>query len=642
MKPIRFALTHVFLYLLILNVHAELMAPEKEFGAGFLRQASLIPGSNHFFSVSTNRIFIWDMNSGQQIAVLSDHSDQIITARASQDGSLIYSLAQNGVIHVWNLNTKAKIQTSFLNNSSFRFAKFSPNGDSVIVSEITKQNAQLYEVGSGELLREFAHSGAVVCFDFWEDDSNAPRLLLTGSFDGAAILWNVDSGEQLQVFQAHSGGIASVNIAPDGQRCVTAGFDANFAEWNLEQGIGYFSKSNQTSSVRSVNYSADGGQILTAGDIRITRWSSMTGEKINTLEGHSLGVTVAVSVPNRNEIISYGIDNRIYLWNASEGSIIQTFKGHNPGVYSLAFSPDGSELLTGNGDTVAVIYDIDSEQRKVTLESSDPWERHIDVINSVDFSPSGNKALTGSFDGMVKLWNPVTGELLKTLREETDRVYYFYQARFAHPLNENIVLTASEDQTAKMWNGDSGDILHTFIGHTGSVHTVAYWPETPDEKPAKVITGGADKKIIMWNSVSNEILQTYDGHTGRVLCLTVSSDGEWILSGSLDKTAILWDRANGELIHVFSGHTGQINAVAFSPDNQYILTASGDSTFKIWDAATFELIVSVNAHLDKVQSAIFSPNGEKIATGSFDGTAKIWSVNELTGKTSIRDFMLHD
>ena len=45
---------------------------------------------------------------------------------------------------------------------------------------------------------------------------------------------------------------------------------------------------------------------------------------------------------------------------------------------------------------------------------------HNDAVNSLAFSPDGNTIASGSEDESIKLWNPQTGDLIRTLHGNRD------------------------------------------------------------------------------------------------------------------------------------------------------------------------------------------------------------------------------
>jgi len=51
------------------------------------------------------------------------------------------------------------------------------------------------------------------------------RLVLTGSFDNTARLWDVSSGREIRSFEGHSGPVTSVAFSPDGRLVLTGSGD---------------------------------------------------------------------------------------------------------------------------------------------------------------------------------------------------------------------------------------------------------------------------------------------------------------------------------------------------------------------------------------------------------------------------------
>src|SRR5437773_9534043 len=55
----------------------------------------------------------------------------------------------------------------------------------------------------------------------------------------------------------------------------------------------------------------------------------------------------------------------------------------------------------------------------VSAEQIRVLEGHKFSVEAEDFSADGKTLITGSRDGTIKVWNPQTGELLRTLTEHT-------------------------------------------------------------------------------------------------------------------------------------------------------------------------------------------------------------------------------
>jgi WD40 repeat protein len=57
------------------------------------------------------------------------------------------------------------------------------------------------------------------------------KLLLTGSADKTARLWDVSSGQLLRVLSGHTAAVTSVAFTPDGKRIVTTSLDKTVRTW---------------------------------------------------------------------------------------------------------------------------------------------------------------------------------------------------------------------------------------------------------------------------------------------------------------------------------------------------------------------------------------------------------------------------
>ena len=93
-------------------------------------------------------------------------------------------------------------------------------------------------------------------------------------------------------------------------------------------------------------------------------------------------------------------------------------------------------------------------------------------VSSVAFSPDGGRVLSGSEDATIKLWNAVTGALLRTFHGHSDRVF-----SVAFSPDGNRVLSGSHDKTVRLWDAATGALLRTFERQSGWVTSVAFSPD---------------------------------------------------------------------------------------------------------------------------------------------------------------------
>lgn len=103
--------------------------------------------------------------------------------------------------------------------------------------------------------------------------------------------------------------------------------------------------------------------------------------------------------PIHNRIIAGGQNNTATIRDAVTGDVIQTLQGHDQAITDTDFSPDGNTALTASWDGTARVWDVASGINLQVLRG------HTRPVLSVSVSPDGTQAVTASEDGSVRVWN---------------------------------------------------------------------------------------------------------------------------------------------------------------------------------------------------------------------------------------------
>ena len=129
----------------------------------------------------------------------------------------------------------------------------------------------------------------------------------------------------------------------------------------------------------------------------------------------------------------------------------------------------------------------------------------------------------------------------------------------------------------RLWNPNTGEHLRTLTGHTGGVLSVSFSPDG-----SALASGSDDKTVRLWDANTGEHLRTLTGHTGSVFSVSFSPDGSALASGSVDGTVRLWDAETGEHLRTLTGHTAWVYSVSFNPDGTALASGSWDGTILLW------------------------------------------------------------
>jgi cytochrome c len=281
------------------------------------------------------------------------------------------------------------------------------------------------------------HGGPVRAIALSEDGETA----FTGGFDGAAIVWTLDSGAARRVLRFHDDQVNAVAALPDG-RFATGGADGRIAIWGKEGGAPARVLEDHQAQVSSLALSPDGKTLASGSWDRTIRLWPLDGGAPRVLEGHRDSVN-AVAFLADGTLASAGYDATLRLWSADAAAPPAIFTLPSP-LNTLAALPSGRlaagcadghlRVVDKSGKTVAeakisatpitslaaskdgrLIAAAGLKGAIAVLDAGNLAAVHNLVgpglpVWSAAFTPDARFLLTGGTDGIVRQWDMATGE----------------------------------------------------------------------------------------------------------------------------------------------------------------------------------------------------------------------------------------
>lgn len=217
-------------------------------------------------AIGTRAASVWDLHTRRELHRFP-HASVVNGVAFHPDGDILASCSSDGTARLWDLKTgKERLRlrhaggTRYDDNTSTATVSavaFDPTGARLATA--CERSARVWRLPSSQVVHELTHPGTV------RDVSFHPQALslVTACEDGAARLWDLETGTETQRFTS-DGALHSVAVDPTGRRLAAGGYGVSHV-WDLRTGEETH-RLYSTGFVRAVAFDRAGIRLITADE----------------------------------------------------------------------------------------------------------------------------------------------------------------------------------------------------------------------------------------------------------------------------------------------------------------------------------------------------------------------------------------
>ncbi|HEX6884054.1 MAG TPA: protein kinase [Planctomycetota bacterium] len=370
------------------------------------------PAGRRLAAFGTEGVELWDADTRARLAVLSAGQEDIADVAWTPDGARLAASAWDGSLSLWDVEAARLIEVLRVSEARLQRLAWSPDGRWLAAGDWDSR-VHVWDARTLQRVHLSDRMGGYVLALDWSPDST---LLAVGGHGIVIELLQAGTWERIGRLVGHTASVRALDFAPDGRTLASASALGNVRLWDLTQAdwrSEHRSGSQQTPA--GVAFSPDGAEVAVGwseGELEIWDARARALARRSGLPGRIRHLDWAHGAPR---LAATGWDRDILVLDASLAGTPLRLEVEAP--TEAHFDPSGTLLAATAQDGLVRMWDLQSGNL-VWAEGTPParsdWPGDL---FGASWSPTGDELVTCSQDGRIQVRDAFTGRL----RRETVR-----------------------------------------------------------------------------------------------------------------------------------------------------------------------------------------------------------------------------